>query len=209
MVRLRKGRVLSRSESNILAREFKDRRDEESFLRLRDGHEYFVNRLLKGVRYEMLDDIRELVWYRVWRYIGTWYGDAGSGNFRGWLSVLVRHSKMDYMKSMDRERGVGVGLSGDLENLLDGLPVRCSSSKGEEDELDFEFIMELLPPGKVRDAFYAEFVEGKPMHEVLGVSRGAASVFRHRWLKRLREFFETVGVGTSYINRRKRYMKGS
>lgn len=129
-----------------------------------------------------VDDLLQETFFRAFRAIGTFRGDA---SFRGWLFRIAANAARDHHRRGKR-RGVSLSLEDrELPDLAD--PVGEAEASEAEEQLNRALTR--LPP-KQRDVFLLRAQQGLAYEEIaesLGTTPGAARVHYHHAVKRLKE----------------------
>jgi RNA polymerase sigma-70 factor (ECF subfamily) len=137
-----------------------------------------------GARAEDLEDLVQEAFFKAFRAIGSWRGEA---SFRGWLFRIGTNLRKDQHR---REAGRTM-----IE--LDGFEVRAAGTP--ETETDGRDLLERLRrriaelPRLEREVFVLRAQQGldyEEICEVLGTTPGAARVHYHHAVRRLKELME-------------------
>jgi RNA polymerase sigma-70 factor (ECF subfamily) len=129
-----------------------------------------------------VDDLLQEAFFRAFKAIGTFRGDA---SFRGWLFRIAANAARDHYRRSKRR---GVVLSIDDRELPDVADPAGEAEAGEAEER-LNLALRALPP-KQRDVFLLRAQQGLPYEEIaesLGTTPGAARVHYHHAVKRLKE----------------------
>lgn len=134
-----------------------------------------------GARAEELDDLVQEAFFKAFRAIGSWRGEA---SFRGWLFRIASNLRKDQFR---REKGrVMVDLDA-VELPAAGNPESETNARDMEDRLR-RGLGEL--PRMQREVFLLRAQQGMEYQEIcaaLGTTPGAARVHYHHAVRRLKE----------------------
>jgi RNA polymerase sigma-70 factor (ECF subfamily) len=137
-----------------------------------------------GARTEDLEDLVQEAFFKAFRAIGSWRGEA---SFRGWLFRIAGNVRKDQYR---RDKGRVMIELAEVELAASGNPETEAAGRDLEDRLR-QGIMAL--PRMQREVFLLRAQQGLDYDEIcaaLGTTPGAARVHYHHAVRRLKELMQ-------------------